>query len=76
MLKLDELVKEGRLGKKSGNGFFTYSKDEIVKKNPTFEPDPAAVRRIHMALDHSVKKFSLRSNISEEKILELLKEYF
>ncbi len=76
MLKLDELVKSGRLGKKTGTGFFSYT-----GLTPAPEPEiPEGLRtkiseRINAALQASVSGFAVKTGISEEVLNEHLEEY-
>lgn len=76
MLELDNLVKSGRLGKKSGQGFYRYNGSHAATGSPAGELDHASVRRLHLALEKSILKHSASTGMHREKIEELLKEYF
>lgn len=78
--ELEKMAEEGRLGVKSGQGFFDHTQDAAEKAGeaPLLPEEDAskAVVRLRAALDKAVENLGAGSSCSGEDILEGLNEYF
>jgi 3-hydroxybutyryl-CoA dehydrogenase len=77
--KLEELVKDNRLGVKSGSGFYSYFREESSDKNSQTGIPPeislAAIQRLQSEMKISIEKFSSRSQIPALTLNHAMKEY-
>ncbi|HSN50848.1 MAG TPA: 3-hydroxyacyl-CoA dehydrogenase family protein [Bacteroidales bacterium] len=76
MLKLDELVKAGRNGKKSGEGFFSYTGPAAGAGHEISSVlNKTITHRINTALLGSISVFSVLTGISEQELNRHMDEY-
>jgi 3-hydroxybutyryl-CoA dehydrogenase len=77
---LEKMVEKGRLGMKSGQGYFDHTEDASEKTGEDqFLPEEAAgtaVLRVKAALEKAVETLGSEASYPREDILEGLKEYF
>jgi 3-hydroxyacyl-CoA dehydrogenase/pyruvate-formate lyase-activating enzyme len=76
--KLEKLIESGRLGKKSGHGFYSYSGEAETTTDIAKSPESKKEIIDHMIFTYknAAKRFITHSGLTIDELNEALKEYF
>ena len=76
--RLRQLISEGRLGKKSGRGFFDYGSIEPGTSSAVIDPEQSLeiLHHLEFTYKNAARRFITHSGLTIDELNEALKEYF